>query len=449
MSKEKIEAAHETKAQETDKINGISRGSTQQLMKSAQIPAAAIASYRQDETISTMSIGETQDVFSAASLSKPVFAYLILKLIESNKDNKAQFGSGKFNTEFDLKTPLYKLFIDKEKEDKTPDETNLFLKKFIPEHRELAKLLNAEMVLSHRTGLHIVAKEPFEFQFQPGTRYAYSGPGIDCLQDAIQTLTGTDIETLAKKNVFDDLKMPDSSYGSAPVAANSLKTTALDYATFITSWINDAKLNYAFKPGKPNYSMKDDHLPDSEDRLVEKVSVPDIDRERVCWGLGIGLVRNDQGQIIGAYHTGDMGDATVAWRAGVGATIDPESKRCIEASVYLTKSTNGHILADHILPKALQPALNYFFPTYGFARNAEELDGTNFHGMNPQILKPELKEVAYQSKTTTQNYKEQLQNIKSDDIHQMPVNVSASSEAEHHQDKSTPFSLTPKAPGEK
>ncbi|HHT9967932.1 TPA: alpha/beta hydrolase-fold protein, partial [Legionella pneumophila] len=442
---------------EVDEINGVTRESTQDLIISAKIPGTTIASYSHG-VISTMSIGDTtgkkeasstpvaaETVFGAASLSKPMFAYLVLKLIETNKADEAVPGFGKFNqfnTEFNLKTPLYEVFRD-ENGKTLPDDDNPFLKKFRPEQREWAKRLTAEMVLSHRTGLHIVAKEPFEFQFEPGTHYAYSGPGIDCLQETIKTITDTDLETLAWANVFAPhaLNMPHSTYGSSPVAANSLQTTASDYAKFITSWINDDKLNYAFRSIEPIYSMKEDYFPQSEDMLVEEVTVKDVDREHVTWGLGIGLVKNDQGKIIGAYHTGDMNE----WRAGFGAQIDPETSRCITTTVYCANSHNGHVLAEHVLPKTLAPALNYFFPTYGFARNVDELDGTDFHGMNPQILKPELREKAYQTKTVTHHYKEQLQKTKSDDPHYKSPDLSTSSEVENQQ-KYTPLSTIPKPP---
>ena len=57
-------------------------------------------------------------------------------------------------------------------------------------------------------------------------------------------------------------------------------------------------------------------------------------------------------------------------------------------------------LQRQVLPDILKPALNYFFSTYGFARNVEELDGTNFLGLNPNILIKDLKEAAVQTKTT-------------------------------------------------
>ncbi|HHF7346010.1 TPA: serine hydrolase domain-containing protein [Legionella feeleii] len=413
MSTEKFEPEDTIQIQEVDEVNGITRESTQHLMRSSKIMGAAVAACR-NGGIFTMPIGETLGteassptpvrpgtVFEAASLSKPVFAYLVLKLIEMNKINRERPEFlGKFKTEFDLKTPLYTLFRDTEGQI-IPDDENPFLKRFLPNQNDQAKLLSAEMVLSHRTGLHITDEEPFKFQFPPGKYYAYSGPGIDCLQGAIKELTGVDLETLAQEYVFGPraLNMPNSSYGPKPVAANSLRTTAEEYAKFITAWINDDQLNYAFRPIEPIYSMINDFFPYSEDKLVEKVRVSESDREQVTWGLGIGLVKNSQGQIIGAYHTGDMDKA----RAGFGAEINPQTQRCIATTVYFANTHNGHLLAEHVLPSTLEPALNYFFPTYGFARNVEELDGTDFHGLNPKILNPELKERAYKTRSALQN----------------------------------------------
>lgn len=535
MSKEKFDL-NTIKTQEVDEINGITRDSTQQLMTSAKISSANIASYS-NENMSTMSIPSKQGVnstfmasetvFGVASLSKPVFAYLVLKLIETNKTNAAKPGLGKFNTEFDLETPLYKVFQDKTGKTLSDDE-NPFLKKFVPEQREWAKQLNAKMVLSHRTGLHIIDKEPFKFQFEPGTHYAYSGPGIHCLQGVIEELTDKPgLETLAQENIFGPLalNMPHSTYGAEPDAANSLKTTAAEYAKFITSWINDDKLNYAFKPIEPTYSMKEDYFPSSEDKLVEEVKVREgcdllrlsilpentnsfqrdavilfneklydvnpnkkelteipkndknaaeyeeicsflsnngtespqpaspnnlkkiilltgrtfDDRALVTWGLGIGLVQNDEGKIIGAYHTGDMNE----WRAGFGAQINPETNRCTTASVYCANSHNGHVLAEHFLPKTLEPALNYFFPTYGFAQNVKELDGTDFHGLNPNLLKPNLKKMAYET-LPTHHYKEELQKTKSEGNSQ----TGPSSSQEENKNSYTPLSIKPKPSGE-
>ncbi|WP_040916363.1 serine hydrolase [Legionella tunisiensis] len=115
MSTEKFETDNTIQIQEVDEVNGLSRDSTHHLMRSTNIPGAAIATYKHGH-IFTMPIGETLGtetssptpvrpgtVFEAASLSKPVFAYLVLKLLEINKTSRDPEFLGKFKTEFDLK----------------------------------------------------------------------------------------------------------------------------------------------------------------------------------------------------------------------------------------------------------------------------------------------------------------------------------------------------------
>lgn len=399
--------------QEVDEINGTSRDVAQRVMDATNIPRAAFAAY-QNHSFLPMSIpkSSTDEQYHAASLSKPVFAYLVLKLIKINEVNTLPMISGKFKIPFALKTPLYSVYRDKQGQP-LPDDQNPFLQKFTAENWSWAKKLDAEMALAHRTGLHIVAKEPYEFQFEPGSHYAYSGPGIDCLQAAMTEVTGSDLQTLAQEHVFGPqaLDLKHTTFGDTPTAANSLKTTALEYARFVTAWVNDPALNYAFKPVVPVYTMEKDYFPMSSDKLVAAIAVDNTDRARVAWGLGVGLVMNHKGETIGAYHTGDMDE----WRSGFGVLINPDTKAAETTTVYLANSHNGHVLAEPILPNALKPALNYFFPTYGFARTSSDLYGADFYGMNPKLLKPDLKEKAYQTKPITQCFKDQLDSIKKDD----------------------------------
>ena len=401
-----------------------------------------------------------ETVFGAASLSKPVFAYLVLKLIAANNANKAQPGLGQFNAKFDLKTPLYEVFPD-------------ILKKFRKEDEDKAKLLTAEMVLSHTTGLpitHDEGKGLIEFQFDPGTKYAYSGPGIAYLQEVIEALTDSNLETLAQEHIFGEkaLKMKHSSFhtdkSKSPQAANSLYTTPSDYAKFIVAWMNDEELQYAFQP---NVFMNNDYLPGNWPIEANRL---EQDRNHVAWGLGFGLQTNEQSgcglikmttdpsqtsfdcierlledrnavilfndtlfyadqnsrtvnkieltesnqddfnrlkakctesyklaegnelklitSVTGrihrasrAYHSGDMNE----YRAWVAMNLEDKS-----AIVYFANSHNGHILADSIISPEVEidNVLNYFFQTYGFARNFDELgEITNFHGVNSNCLK--------------------------------------------------------------
>ena len=417
------------------------------LMKEAHIPGGSFfkidaegapESFQHGITAKGSNIKVQEDTpLPCASLSKPVFAYLVLKLIEANETHSAEPNLGKFNAEFDLDTPLFTLFRDKNGQ-AILDADNPFLKKFDPDHQENAKRITAKMVLSHTTGLHINGKEPYQFQFEAGTKYAYSGIGIECLEETIKELTGANLETLAQEHVFGEkaLNMPNSTYGDTPVAACSL-TTAKEYAHFVREWINDDTLNYAFNPVPPADSMENDFFPQSEDCLVEAIKVKTEDSKRVAWGMGIGLVKNDQDEIIGAFGTGDMDEA----RAGFGATIDPKSKRCTEVSTYLANSHNGHMLAGKVFPETCEPALNNF-KIYGFAQNVEQLDGTDFHGLNPKILKPQFREMAYTTRRpTSSSLKEQLQQIKAAEPQDLAP--TESSEAKQREGLS-PLPTTPK-----
>ena len=82
-----------------------------------------------------------------------------------------------------------------------------------------------------------------------------------------------------------------------------------------------------------------------------------------------------------------------------GIELD-SSGHAARGSIYLSNSHNGHVLAESVLPPTLEPALEYFCATYGFARNPEELDHTDFHGLNPTILKPEIQKMAYETRET-------------------------------------------------
>lgn len=396
-----------------------------------------------------------ETIFGAASLSKPVFAYLVLKLIEANNLDTAKPGLVKFSKKFNLHTPLHEVYPQ-------------LLFKFSAHDQDKAKKITAKMVLSHTTGLPIMYNEykfaliteteervplkiyinttkdgleyevigidgklkkdtiswkelpdiprtateliqseaqrkfvttlleltskkgfttgPIRFQFEPGTKYAYSGPGIAYLQETIEAVTNSDLETLAQENVFGKqaLNMANSTYvgekDKPPQAANSLCTTPSDYAKLISSWINDQGLKKLFDAFEPLVTMTDAELPDNwiikgaKDIKLE-------DKESVAWGLGMGLeIKNNK--VIAAYHTGDMNE----WRTWVAINLEDSS-----AIVYFSNSHNGHILAEQIISPhvPLNHAFNYFFQTYGFARNLEELHGvTNFDGVNPTLFIP-------------------------------------------------------------
>jgi CubicO group peptidase (beta-lactamase class C family) len=120
---------------------------------------------------------DEQTVFEAASLSKPVFAWLVMRMVDQGRLN--------------LDTPLYRYLP-------YPDI----------EQDGRYKLITARMALSHQTGfpnwryfemadpsLHIPYGQLY-LKFTPGTSYAYSGEGYHYLAQVIAHLNGGDLKTL-------------------------------------------------------------------------------------------------------------------------------------------------------------------------------------------------------------------------------------------------------------
>ena len=161
------------------------------LLEQANIPGLSIAVIRNGELFWSGAFGvksletnepvDTQTIFEAASLSKPVFAYAVLRLAERG--------------EFDLDTPLA---------DHLPYERL--------EHEARYRQITARIVMSHSTGLPNWGGDRLDLNFDPGTAFNYSGEGFVYLQKTIEHLTGLTLDEVARREVFEPLGMTRSSY---------------------------------------------------------------------------------------------------------------------------------------------------------------------------------------------------------------------------------------------
>lgn len=259
------------------------------LMTQHAVPGLSIALVRGNSVDWSAGFGRTQasdgtpvtdrTVFEAASLSKPVFAFLVLRLAERGR--------------FDLDAPLQQYAP-------LPDGANSRLRDVTARH-----------ALTHTTGLpNWVRDDSLRLDHAPGTRWQYSGEGFVLLQHAVEHLTDTPLPELAETWVFDPLGMTQSSYRwrssydtttaighdtsgvpqdkirpSAETvdqygAAATLHTTARDYARFLRAVLSDSPT--ADSNGEPLLS----------DSLRQAMIMPAVDVEPdldLWWGLGWGL----------------------------------------------------------------------------------------------------------------------------------------------------------------
>ena len=127
-------------------------------------------------------------MFEACSMSKPVFAYLVLKLVEQGK--------------LELDKPL----------------SNYLSEEFISDDEDYSKQITARMILAHTSGMPNWRKGgeeregPLPVYFKPGTRFNYSGEGFYYLQRVVEHITKESLETYAKRNLFDKLGFESTSF---------------------------------------------------------------------------------------------------------------------------------------------------------------------------------------------------------------------------------------------
>lgn len=127
-------------------------------------------------------------LFEGASTSKPVFASLVMLLVEDEK--------------LDLDTPLY-TYLDKNASDNYDYDVRY-------------QKITARMVLSHTTGFpNWRGKNELTISFEPGTNFSYSGEGYQFLVAAIKSILQTDsqgLENYFQKRIAEPLGMVHTKF---------------------------------------------------------------------------------------------------------------------------------------------------------------------------------------------------------------------------------------------
>ena len=150
---------------------------------------------------------QTDTVMYGASLTKAAFAYMVLQLVDE----------GRIDLDASIATLLPRPLPTYHAKDH--------------DYRDLAgderwRLLTPRMLLNHASGFaNFRFLEPdgkLRFHFTPGTRYAYSGEGIQLLQVVLEQGLGLDVGKEMQTRVFDRFGMTQTSMMWRPDFASNL-----------------------------------------------------------------------------------------------------------------------------------------------------------------------------------------------------------------------------------
>lgn len=314
------------------------------LMEAADVPGLSLAVIKDGKVIMNQAYGvknastkervDDNTIFEAASLSKPVFAYAALKLVDAGK--------------LDLDKPLVQ-----------------YLGEPYIARDDRQNLITARRVLTHSTGFPNWRPkgQPLKIVFAPGERFSYSGEGFVFLQKVVEHITGQPVDAVTKQLVFDPLKMTNSSYiwradyasrkatghdfggivgqRREPKEANvagTLQTTSLDYAKFMIAVMNGTGLTKATSTAMLTPQIKVD------EGCSNCVNQPPtgILSKQIFWGFGVGLQQTADG--LSFWHWGDNGD--------VHCYMIGYPKYKLGLAIF-TNSGNGHSIIPEIVSETL------------------------------------------------------------------------------------------------
>ncbi len=309
-----------------------------------KVPCAAIGIIENGKLKYVKAFGELRQgaaapdnaIFNVASMTKPVVAVLTLKLTDSGQWN--------------LDEPLSNYWID-------PDLAgDSYLKK-----------LTTRYVLSHQSGFpnwrFDRESKKLGFDFEPGTKFQYSGEGYEYLRRALERKFEQPLEKLADSVLFKPLGLKDTRFfwdknmdesrfafwhdgqgnlyqpatprNRGSNAAGSLITTIEDYAKFMIYVMNGAGLS----------------ANTFNDMIKPRTKV----KNHIAFGLGWQIVADLPAGEYALEHGGsDQGVRTIG-------ILLPQSKAGI---VVLTNGDNGIMVYNHIITIALstgQTILDYIY----------------------------------------------------------------------------------------
>jgi len=337
----------------------------QQLMKDGNVQGLAITVFNENKPVYKKVFGykrfdtkerlQTNTNFYGASLSKAVFAVLVMKMVEEKV-----------------------IELDKPLESYLPQPVSAYGKgtSWNQDYTDLKgdslhKKITARMCLDHTSGFPnwrwYEPDQKLRVDFEPGSGYSYSGEGLCYLQFVLEKITGKLLEQLMEEKIFHPLGMSTSAYtwqarfeknychghdtngkvlekdkDNAPRSASTLETTPDDLSLFLEGVLEQRILGAV--------SYKEMFTPQL--RLRSKIQMEaqswldttnsENDKIQLSYGLGWGILQTPYG--FGAFKEGH-GDGFQHY-----FIIFPEKQMGI---LILTNSDNGEGIFKELLEFAV------------------------------------------------------------------------------------------------
>ena len=293
------------------------RESIDDLLRLAAVPGLGIATVRgADITAEGFGVkraggsdrvtGDT--VFEAASLSKPVFASIVVQLAAEGA--------------IDVSRPLVEYLP-------LPNPAD-----------ERSKLITATHVLSHSGGWRNWRNNRdvlLTADFEPGSRFSYSGEGYFFLSRIVEKLTGKGLARLARERVFEPLGMRTSSFIWRPELDAALATPHSNRGQPVDSFhvrMGKAYQGLAAEFGKPADEWTtaevekalprvDANLPVLPNFLMPNAAASLLTSARdyatfVRWLLGAGLVQGGRAVLDRMMVQRSTINDALGWGSGIG-----------------------------------------------------------------------------------------------------------------------------------
>ncbi|MGN6521086.1 MAG: serine hydrolase domain-containing protein [Dokdonella sp.] len=340
------------------------------LMARAHVPGLALAVIRDGRVAYAKAYGErdtqrqlpleTDTVMYAASLTKATFAYGVMMMADEGQ--------------IDLDRPI-----------------DMMLAKPLPEYEKYADLagderwraLTPRILLSHRSGFanfrYWQPGKPYDpdgklfFYFDPGTRFAYSGEGINLLQFALENGAGIDVGDYLGTHVIERFGMTRTSLtwredfaGNVAIgydekgqplghkqrgsvrAAGSMDTTVADYARLLAAMVRGEGLAPAAHAAwqAPQVRIR-------SERQFPTMGVADTDdNDGIALSYALGIARYESPRGL-AWFKGGHDDGTNNL-----ALCLARSRDCV---LLMSNSSNGESIFPHLIEATLGPVC---FPWY-------------------------------------------------------------------------------------